>query len=134
MSQENVETVRTSWEAWMKGDATALLAVLHPEIVYEDDLLPDHAGETYRGVEGLVRAWTSWTEPWEDFESGLEWVRDAGRDLVVSCHWARMRGKGSGIPGEASYAYVWRFQGSKIVYCKSFGEPSEALKAVGLSG
>jgi ketosteroid isomerase-like protein len=33
MSQENVETVRTSWEAWMKGDATGLLAVLHPEIV-----------------------------------------------------------------------------------------------------
>jgi len=133
MSQENVETVRTSWEAWMKGDATALLAVFHRDILYEDDLLPDHAGETYRGVEGLVRAWTSWTEPWEDFESGLSWVRDAGRDVVVSCHWARMRGKGSGIPGEASYAYLWRFQAGKIVYCKSFGEPSEALEAVGLS-
>jgi ketosteroid isomerase-like protein len=133
MSRENVETVRTSWEAWMKGDVAALLGILDSEVVYEDDLLPDHAGETYRGVEGLVRAWSSWTEPWEDFESGLEWVRDAGHDVVVSCHWARMRGKGSGIPGEVTYAYVWRFEAGKVVYCKSFGEPSEALGAVGLS-
>jgi hypothetical protein len=58
MSQENVETVRTSWE-WMNGDPTALLEVLDSDVIYEDDLLPDHAGETYRGVDGLVRAWSS---------------------------------------------------------------------------
>jgi ketosteroid isomerase-like protein len=133
MSQSKAETVRKSWEAWMKGDAAALLGILDNAVVYEDDLLPDHAGETYRGVDGLVRAWSSWTEPWEDFESGLEWVRDAGRDVVVSCHWARMRGKGSGIPGEISYAYIWRFQAGKIVYCKSFGAPIDALEAAGLS-
>jgi hypothetical protein len=44
-----------------------------------------------------------------------------------------MRGRGSGITGEMRWAYVWRFQASKIVYCKSFGEPSEALEAAGLS-
>ena len=133
MSQENVETVRASWEAWMKGDATALLGILDSEVVYEDDLLPDHAGETYRGVEGLIRAWSSWTEPWDDFETDLEWVRDAGRELVVSCHGARMRGRGSGITGEIRYAYVWRFRAGKIIYCKSFAEPNEALEAAGLS-
>jgi ketosteroid isomerase-like protein len=132
MSQENLEIVRRSWEAWMKGDPTALLAVLDSEVVYEDDLLPDHAGETYRGIEGLVRAWSSWTEPWEEFDTDLEWVRDAGLDVVVSCHRARMRGKGSGIRGEIRYAYLWRFRADKIVYCKSFAEPGEALEAVGL--
>src|SRR4051812_6180104 len=82
---------------------------------------------------GSVRAWTSWTEPWEDFEIDLEWVRDAGRDVAVSCHRARMRGKASGIRAEIRYAYLWRFQQGKIVYCKSFGEPTEALEAAGLS-
>ena len=67
-----------------------------------------------------------------EFETDLEWVRDAGRDVAVSCHRARTRGKGSGIRGEIRYAYVWRFQEGKIVYCKSFGEPTEALEAVGL--
>ena len=132
MSHENVEIVRRSWEAWMKGDATAL-AVFDSDVVFEDDFLPDHVGETYRGLEGLQKAWSAWTEPWDEFETDIEWVRAAGTDEVVSCHRARMRGKGSGVKGELLYAYVWRFRAGKIVYCKSFGDPSEALKAVGLS-
>ena len=55
MSQENVEIVRRSWESWMKGAATAL-AVFDSDVVFEDDFLPVHVGETYRGVEGLQRA------------------------------------------------------------------------------
>src|SRR5215204_6204927 len=85
MSKENVDTIRSAWEAWMKGDATAL-AVLDSDVVYEDDLLPDHVGETYRGVDGLLKAWSIWAEPWDEFETDIEWVRDAGTDEVVSCH------------------------------------------------
>jgi ketosteroid isomerase-like protein len=132
MSRENAETVRRSWEGWMKGDATAL-AVFDSDVVFEDDFLPDHVGETYRGVEGLQRAWFVWAEPWAEFETDIEWVRGAGTDAVVSCHRARMRGKGSGVKGERRYAYVWRFRAGKIIHCKAFGEPSEALEAVGLS-
>ena len=131
MSKENVDTIRSAWEAWMKGDATAL-AVLDSDVVYEDDLLPDHVGETYRGVDGLLKAWSIWAEPWDEFETDIEWVRAAGTDEVVSCHRARMLGKGSGVKGDIRYAYVWRFRAGKIVYCKSFGDPTEALEAVGL--
>jgi ketosteroid isomerase-like protein len=132
MSQENAETVRKSWEGLMRGDATGL-EIFDSDVVYEDDLLPDNAGETYRGVEGLQRAWSVWTEPWDEIGTELEWVRASGTDLVVSCHRAHMRGKGSGIKGARRYAYVWRFRAGKVVYCKSFGDPREALEAVGLS-
>lgn len=84
MSEENVEKVREAWDAWTKGDPGAL-SVLDPEVVYDDDMLPDHAGETYHGPGGLLRAWARWAEPWETFETDLEWARDAG-DEVVSCH------------------------------------------------
>src|SRR6476620_4170556 len=131
MSHENVETVRRSWERLMKGDATAL-AVFDSDVVFEDDFLPDHVGETYRGVEGVQRAWFVWAEPWAEFETDIEWVRGAGTDVVVSCHRARMRGKGSGVQGERRYAYLWRFRDGQVIYCKAFGEPSEALEAVGL--
>ena len=132
MSQENVEIVRRSWEGFMKGDATAL-AVLESDVVYEDDLLPENAGQTYRGVKAMQKAWSVWREPWDVLETDIEWVRAAGTDQVVSCHRARMRGKGSGIKAELRYAYLWRFRAGKIVYCKSFGDPSEALEAAGLS-
>jgi ketosteroid isomerase-like protein len=131
MSQENVEIVRSSWEGLMKGDAAAL-DVFDSSVVYEDDLLPENAGETYLGVDGMVEAWSVWTEAWGELRTEIEWVRDAGADSVVSCHRARMRGKGSGVEGERRYAYLWRFRGDKIIYCKSFGDPGEALEAVGL--
>jgi ketosteroid isomerase-like protein len=132
MSQENVELLRSSWERLMKGDAAAR-EVFDSGVVYEDDLLPENAGETYRGVGEMMRAWSVWAEPWDELETEIEWVRDAGADCVVSCHRARMRGKGSGVEGERRYAYLWRFRGNKVIYCKSFGDPREALEALGLS-
>jgi ketosteroid isomerase-like protein len=44
-----------------------------------------------------------------------------------------MRGKGSGVEAEIRCAYVWRFRGGKVVYCKSYVDPAEALEAAGLS-
>ena len=131
MSQENVERVRGVWEAVNRGDATSL-AMFDRDVVYENDLLPDDA-ETYRGIEGLVKAWSVWTEAWARLDTDIEWVRDAGGDEVVSCHQAKMRGRGSGIETELRYAYLWRFRNGKVIYCKGFRDPIEALEAAGLS-
>ena len=37
MSQENVELVRRSWEAWERGDMEAIFAFYDPEIVSDLD-------------------------------------------------------------------------------------------------
>ena len=53
MSQENVESVLTMWAASMEGDPAELdLSLLAEDIVYEDDILPDHGSETYHGQTG----------------------------------------------------------------------------------
>jgi ketosteroid isomerase-like protein len=131
MREENAKLVRAAWDAWTKGDPHAL-DFLDAEITYEDDMLPDHAGETYHGREGLLKAWARWAEPWESFETELEWAREAG-DQVVSCHHVRGRGKESGVDMEGRYAYLWRFRDEKVIYLKSYGEVDEALEAAGLS-
>ena len=132
MSNENVETIREWWSAW-KGDPADLgdTSWVAPEVVYVDDILPDH-GETYHGIEGIRKAWATALEPWENPEYELEWARDAG-DEVVSCHRTRGRGKESGIDMEFRFAYVWRFREGKLVYLKSYGDVGEALEAAGLS-
>jgi ketosteroid isomerase-like protein len=133
MSEENAELVRERWEATMKRDPTDLdLSFVDPDVVYEDDILPDHAGETYHGHDGIRKAWARAIEPWESFENEIRWARDGGDD-VVTCHRMRVKGKGSGIAGEIHYAYLWRFRDDKVVYCKSFRDPSQALEAAGLS-
>ena len=95
MPEENVEMVRAVWDAWIAGDPAAL-SLLDPGVIYEDDMLPDHAGETYRGHMGVLKAWARWMEPWEAFDTEVEWLRSAG-DEVVSCHRVRARGKDSGV-------------------------------------
>ena len=61
MSQENVERLRAVCERWGSG-GEADLSLFDPDVVFEDNILPDHAGETYRGHEGVVeqreRGWS----------------------------------------------------------------------------
>jgi ketosteroid isomerase-like protein len=131
MSEENVETIRRLWAAFGEGGTEAVLPFFDPAVVYEDEVLPDHAGETYRGEEGVRRAWARWTEPWDAFDIELKWARDSG-DEVVSCHHAKARGKGSGMEVEFDYAYLWRLHDGKIVYLKSYADIEKALAAAGL--
>ena len=75
MSQENVEILRElfqPWDgrnlreliqAWGSGDVD--LSILAPDVAYEDTILPDHAGETFRGHDGVVRATERWAEPFK---------------------------------------------------------------------
>ena len=134
MSEENVEILREYLDGWMSGDLRDLgdLSFLDPEIIYEDEILPDHVGETYHRHEGFRKAWARAVEPWKSIEGDVDWIRDAG-DSVVSCHRGRMRGRGSGLEAEIRYAYVWTFRDGKVVHCKSYADPAEALEAAGLS-
>ncbi len=41
------------------------LSFLDAEVVYEDEILPDHVDESYHGHEGFRKAWARAIEPWE---------------------------------------------------------------------
>jgi ketosteroid isomerase-like protein len=134
MSQENVDNLRAllealDVEAWKRGEDMALL---DPEVSYEDATLPDHVGETYRGHEGVARATERWVEPYEGFAIELERIVGVG-DRLVSIHRVRARARYTGIEGEGPVAYVWTFRNGKVVHFQSFREPDEALEAAGLS-
>jgi len=60
----STQTIQALLEAWRRGEAD--LALLDPEVIYEDNSLPDHAGEVYGGHEGVLRAIETWSEPDEE--------------------------------------------------------------------
>src|SRR5215208_4153324 len=133
MSKENVDRVLAMWEASMADDPAELdISLLAENVVYEDNVLPDHGSETYHGHEGIRRAWARATEPFEDGANTIEWTRDTS-DQVVSCQHVRARGAASAVDRDFRYAYLWRFAGGKVVYLKSYRDPRQALKAAGLS-
>src|SRR5215207_4159416 len=121
MSQENSLTLQAQlkgWdpEAWRRGEFD--LSFFDPEVTYEDTILPDHIGETYRGHEAIT----------------IETERVVGDgDRLVSIHRFRGRARHTGIELEGPLAYVWTFQDGKVVHLKSFAGPEDALEAAGLS-
>ena len=146
MSQENVEIVRASVATWggvvlrpeerpfervMSLEETT--ASVDPEAIYEDAVLPDHAGEAYRGVDAWVRAAEAWLQPCEWMVVDLEQIVDAD-DRVVSLHHARMRMRHTGLEFEMPVAYLYTFQEGKVtqpgVFLRTTQRP---LKAVGLA-
>jgi ketosteroid isomerase-like protein len=143
MSEENVESLRAflepwgqeAWtpEAWERGEVNIDLSYLDPDVVYEDETLPDHIGEAYRGHEGIVRAAKRWVEPNEWLLVELEQILGEG-DRIVSIHRLRSKARYSGIEFDAPLAYAWTFRDGKIVHFQSFREPADALEAAGVRG
>jgi uncharacterized protein len=135
MSQENAVSLQAQlerWdpEAWRRGEFD--LSFFDPEVTYEDTVLPDHVGETYRGRDGIARATMRWIEPYETITIETERIVGEG-DRLVSIHRFRARARHTGIELEGPLAYVWTFRDGKVVDLKSFAEPEEALEAAGLS-
>ena len=117
---------------WSNPGAAVDLSLLDPAVVFEDTVLPDHAGETFRGYEGVARSTEGWLEAYERVTLELERVVGAG-DRVVSIHRARARARHTGIEDELRYAYVWTFRDRRVIHFQSCRDPQEALEAVGLS-
>jgi ketosteroid isomerase-like protein len=145
MSQENVERVRASATTWdgvvLRPDERpferifsleATAALVDPEAVYEDVVLPDHAGEAYRGINAWVRAAEAWLEPCEWMVVDLEQIVDAD-DRVVALHRARMKMRHTGLEFEMSLGYVHTFKDGRIVHMRAFADHGEALASVGLA-
>src|SRR6266550_2820305 len=129
MSQENVERLRAFWERWTPGEPPDL-SFLDPDFTYEDTILPDHVGETYRGQEGLLRALDRWLEVWEELTIDLDEIIGSG-DRLVSVHTSRGKMRHTGIEFVSPLAYAWTLRGERVVHLKSFLSKQEALEAVG---
>ena len=132
MSQENVDNLRAFWETWNTSEAPDL-SLLDPEVTYEDTILPDHVGETYRGHEGVARAVARWFESYAEITISLERIVGEG-DCLVSIHRVRTTGRHTGIELASPLAYVYIVREGKVIHFKSFWDPQEALEAVGLEG
>jgi ketosteroid isomerase-like protein len=135
MSQEeNVERLRAWLETWgldalARGEFDSSL--VDPECVYEDRVLPDHAGETYRGYDGMAHAARVWLEPFEAFSIELERILPAGEHLV-SLHRFRGTFRHTGIEFDVPLAWLYTFRDGIVMRWRAYPSEQEALEAAGL--
>jgi ketosteroid isomerase-like protein len=135
MSQENVDLLRSLFEAVARRDTATAAAFYDPEIEWDNTRGPLQGmieRKIYRGYEGLGRWWREYREAWESAWDEVEDLIDAG-DQVVSVQTMHGRGKASGVAVELAHvAVVWTFRQGKIVRVRLFTTRAEALEAAGL--
>jgi ketosteroid isomerase-like protein len=131
MSDANVELVRRSFEALMRGDFERAFAAHHPEIEWltaADE--PDR--RSYRGRDGLERLVSDLADPWEDrFGRAAELGELSACGTWVVVPWrARLHGRGSGLEIEVFETYAVLVLAGSIVRVEEYRTTEEALEAV----
>ena len=129
MSQENVERVRQTFEAFGRGDLREALQHVRLEVrTHRIAPLPDP--KTYSGPAGMLMAWGEWTGPFEEFELEVGELIDAGDSVVAEIR-QRGRRKDSGELEEGKLWFVCTFYGDEMVQWDMLASKFQAFKGIG---
>ena len=110
----------------MRGDYDEASEYLAPDVVWEvGQELPA------RGPEAVRDVWRRWDAEWEELETEIEEIVDAGDQLVLAVRY-RGRGRISGVEVNDRQFEVHSLRDGRCVRKIEFPTRSEALAAVGL--
>jgi ketosteroid isomerase-like protein len=129
MSQENVEVVKASFEAWNAGDMGALRELYHPDAIARPPEGWPEPGP-FVGREAVMRQFEQLRQTFA--ADTWEWISDfinAADSVAVRVIW---RGAGSGPDANLEMTDVFVVRKGKIFGLDCFWDHAEALEAVGL--
>jgi ketosteroid isomerase-like protein len=132
MSQENVEVVRLAVDALNRRDLATLDSLWSEEGELHSRLAASE-GHVFRGRQGIRDYYVWLDDAFEEFESEVEKIIDAGEDRVVALLRFSARGKASGVSLDQRFGIILTFQDERIARADSYFSPAEALEAAGLS-
>jgi uncharacterized protein len=127
----NVAVVREFVEAFNRRDIDFMTARLDPEIELSEWPTAPGAG-TYRGHDGVRRAFDSWFEAWAWMQVEIVDVVEADDRTMVTLR-QRAKGKGSEVEVEIESFNVYTVRDGKLTRLELFTEREPALAAAGLT-
>jgi ketosteroid isomerase-like protein len=131
MSHDNVELVRALTDAGNRVDLDAAVALLTPDVVWEENAELPGLKEVYRG-RAEVRAWAEQVlEVFEDPHQELDRITELSGDRIFTETVITAHGKGSGVPTELRYWAVYWIKEGKISRRQVFWNRDKAREAAG---
>jgi ketosteroid isomerase-like protein len=132
MSQENVEVVKRSVEAFLRGDIDAYLEEAGDDVVLDYSRARGPYRGVHRGREGARELFTGFWEAFSSIRSLSTEYIEVGDKVVLAAR-VRFRGRGSGAEvGGGGVGGVFTLRDRKIVRYQLFQSKAEALEAAGL--
>ena len=135
MSQENVEIVRSIYEAVTRRDSAT------PFEIYAEDIVWDVSNSSravlamkpvYHGHKGVRQYWRENLSSFGEVDFEVRELIDAG-DHVLAVIREHEVGRASGVPVEATHLVVWTLADGMVIRIQVFDDREQALKAVGLA-
>ena len=118
MSQENVEVVKASYEAFARGGLDRYMEHFTDDVVY-------------RGRGGFQQFWRTFREPWETLLIEVERIEPIGDDQVLGLLWFHGRGR-DGLDVRLKYANLYTVEGGMVSRLVGFADWQQGLEAAGL--
>lgn len=112
----NVEILKSTYEAFLRGDVPAVLGTMSPDIRwYQAESNPyNPSGEPWIGPEAVLNnLFMRLGAEWEGFNIHTKAFHDAGGTVVVEARYAGMY-KSTGKRLDAQVCHVWDFKDGKI--------------------
>jgi ketosteroid isomerase-like protein len=132
MSQENVEIVRTIYEAVAARDDAVPFELYVEDIVWIPARSRAVGGEPiYYGHEGVRHFWRDALSAFGEIRLHLEDLVDAGHQVLAVVREQEV-GRVSGVPVEAIHFAVWTLADGKVTQMQIFDDRQRASNAVGL--
>src|SRR6267142_694286 len=127
MSQENVEVVRRSIDAFSRRDLDLAGQDWDAEAVVDWSRSEGVDAGVYRGREAIRAFWGTWLQMFDQFDFKPEEFIERGEYVVVP-NLTRLRGR-DGVEVEAHSVVVVTVREGRIVEWRLYQERAEALKA-----
>jgi ketosteroid isomerase-like protein len=131
MSEENLEIVRSAFDAHTRDDIDGVLRLCDENIVVTQPKELPGVSPQQRGHSGVLEAFSIWPEQWDDYYIEILRTADSGDYVVVTARTGG-RGKQSGVEVKMEFAFVFTVRDQKIVELQIFMREDEALEAAGL--
>jgi ketosteroid isomerase-like protein len=130
MSQENVEIVRASIDAWNRGDWDAALKDAAPSFEF-DFSRSVGPGRAVYSLDQMRRYFDEFVQAWESLRLEVDEFIEVGEHVVMP-NTLHAQGR-DGIEVQARAAWVWTIRDGNVARLCFYQERREALEAVGLS-
>jgi ketosteroid isomerase-like protein len=135
MSRENVEVVRSLFEAFRRQDVSAAIGYLDPAVEWCENPRGGFGDlrSVYHGHAGF-RDWVAHVgEAWEEAWAEPEEFIDGTGSRVICAYRLHARGRESEVPVVSQTMYdLYTVRDGKIVERRLYGVRRQALEAVGL--
>jgi uncharacterized protein len=131
--REDVELVRSAFEAWNRGDIDEFTELAAEDIAWlEVSGRPEGGASERFGRDRMRRALESLFDAWESYHLEVERIEKVG-DRVVAVVREVARGRSSGLEVDGRWGYLVTVEDGLIVRIEAYRDAGQALRVAGLA-